>query len=34
MIVNQNSGVFLANEEGIKLARNESVSRVLVPRNY
>ena len=24
----------MANEEGIKLARNESVSRVLVPRNY
>ena len=33
-LIEQNSGVFLSNEEGIKLARNESVSRVLIPRNY
>ena len=33
-LVEQNSGVFLANVESIKLARNESLSRVFVPRNY
>ena len=33
-LIEQNSGVFLANEEGIKLARNEIVSRVLIPRNF
>lgn len=33
-LIEQNSGVFLANVESIKLARNESISKVLVPRNF
>ena len=33
-LIEQNSGVFLANQEVIKLARNESVSRVMMPRNF
>ena len=33
-VIEQNSGVFLGNVESFKNARNESVSRVLVPRNY
>ena len=33
-LIEQNSGVFLANQEVFKLARNESVSRVMMPRHF
>jgi len=33
-LAEQNDGVFMANIEGIKLARNESLSRVLMPRHF
>ena len=33
-LIEQNNGVFMANIEGIKLARNESFSRILMPRNF
>ena len=33
-LVEQNSGVFLSNIDGIKMAKNESLSRVTNPRHF
>ena len=33
-LIDQNEGVFMANIEGIKQARNENLSRVIIPRNF
>ena len=33
-LIEQNEGVFMANIEGIKQARNENLSRVMNPRNF
>lgn len=33
-LIEQNDGVFMSNIEGIKQAKNETISRVMIPRDY